>query len=97
MTKRELEREVAGAHGRSAREVHAVLEELLQSITRALTEGRSVTLRSFGRFEVRKRGQRKLRPPGSTREIRIPARLAPVFRCAPGLEKRLRGGRAHEE
>ena len=96
MTKKELERGVAGARGRSAREVHVVLEEFVQSIVRALSEGQSVTLRSFGRFEVRRRGQRRLRPPGSAREIRIPARLAPVFRSAPGLEKRLRAGAAGE-
>ena len=50
MTKRELERGVAGARGRSAREVHVVVDELLRSIARALSEGHSVTLRSFGRF-----------------------------------------------
>ena len=89
MTKKELIGDLAAARhmrrgtpGRSSR-------RLLQSIERALTEGHAVTLRGFGRFEVRPRAGRVVQTPGKGGRIRVPARLAPVFHCAPGLGKRV--------
>jgi nucleoid DNA-binding protein len=71
------------------REALAVVDALLHSIERALSDGNSVTLRGFGRFEVRRRAGRKVRAPGSARTVEIPARLSPVFHGAPGLGRRL--------
>lgn len=89
MTKRELVAELARARGLRDREALAVVNGLVRSIERALTEGRSVTLRGFGRFEVRRRAGRRVRPPGGERMVEIPARLAAVFHGAPGLSRRL--------
>jgi DNA-binding protein HU-beta len=91
MTRKELLRGLAAAGGRSNREVGIILDEFLRSIARALSEGETITLRSFGRFEVRRRAGRRLKPPGCSREVQVPARLAPVFRSAPALGRRVLG------
>ncbi len=89
MTKKELIGDLAEARHMRPRDARAVVETLLQSIERALTEGQAVTLRGFGRFEVRPRAGRVVQTPGKGGRIRIPARIVPVFRCAPGLGKRV--------
>ena len=89
MTKKELIEDLAVARNMRARDARAVVDTLLQTIERALTEGQAVTLRGFGRFEVRPRGGRLVRVPGNGSQIRVPARLAPVFRSAPSLGKRV--------
>ncbi len=90
MTKKELIGDLAAARQMRPRDARAVVDTLLQTIERALTEGQAVTLRGFGRFEVRPRGGRLVRVPGADgSQIRVPARLAPVFRSAPGLGKRV--------
>jgi nucleoid DNA-binding protein len=89
MTKKELIGNLAEARNMRPRDARAVVETLLQSIERALTEGQAVTLRGFGCFEVRPRAGRVVQTPGRGGRIRVPARLAPVFRFAPGLGKRV--------
>ena len=95
MTKKELIGDLAEARQMRPRDARAVVETLLQSIERALTEGQAVTLRGFGRFEVRPRAGRVVQTPGKGGRIRVPARLAPVFRCAPGLGKRVSERASH--
>lgn len=89
MTKRDLIAELARTRGLRTSEARAVVEAFLRSIERALTEGEAVTLRGFGRFEVRSRVGRTVRTPDGAHEVELPARLIPVFRGAPGLGERL--------
>ncbi len=89
MTKRDLILEVARTRGLRTGEARVVVEAFLSSIERALTEGQAVTLRGFGRFEVRRRVGRTVRTPDGAHEVELPARLTPVFRGAPGFGERL--------
>ena len=89
MTKRELIAELAESRGMHPREARAVVDAIVHSIERALTDGEAVTLRGFGRFDVRPRASRNVRAPGSAQSVRVPARLAPVFHGAPELTRRL--------
>lgn len=89
MTKKELVGDLVQARKMRPRDARAVVEALLHSIERALTDGQAVTLRGFGRFDVRPRAGRVVRAPGKGGEVRVPARLTPVFHCAPGLGKRV--------
>jgi nucleoid DNA-binding protein len=91
MTKKELVGDLVQARKMRPRDARAVVEALLYSIERALTDGQAVTLRGFGRFDVRPRAGRVVKAPGKGGVVRVPARLSPVFRCAPGLEKRVSG------
>jgi len=92
MTRSEIVLELARSRGMTQREARSFVDAFVGAIERALTEGESVTLRSFGRFEVRERAGRSVHAPGTAGAKRIPARLAPAFRCAPGLLARLADG-----
>jgi DNA-binding protein HU-beta len=89
MTKKELIEGVAEARHLRARDARAIVEALLQSIERALSDGQTVTLRGFGRFEARPRAGRVVTAPGKGGQIRVPARLTPTFHGAPELGRRL--------
>jgi DNA-binding protein HU-beta len=91
MTKKELIGDLAEARKMRPRDARAVVEALLHSIERALSDGQSVTLRGFGRFDVQSRSGRIVKAPGKGGEIRVPARLVPSFHCAPGLGRRIAG------
>jgi DNA-binding protein HU-beta len=93
MNKKELVLELARARGMDPGQARAFVDALVGSIERALSEGRAVTLRSFGRFDVQPRARRWARAPGKSEPTLVPARLAPVFRSAPGLGRRLAAGK----
>ena len=90
MTKRELVLELARARGMRPEDSRAFLDAFVRTVERALTDGDSVTLRSFGTFEVRRRSGRTVRIPGAAEPVRVPSRLAPSFRGAKGLASKLR-------
>jgi DNA-binding protein HU-beta len=92
MTKKDLVLELAQTRGMPPKEARLFVEAFLRTIERALSEGDSVTLRSFGRFDVQPRAGRRIRTPRGTTDLRIPARLAPVFHYAPALGRRVGQG-----
>lgn len=102
MNKKDLVQELARTRGIPPKEAGLFVEAFLRTIERALSEGRSVTLRSFGRFDVQPRAGRSIRTPasshagadtgskgGGSKEIRMPARLVPVFHSAPAFGRRV--------
>jgi DNA-binding protein HU-beta len=92
MNKRDLARELARNRGMPPDRARAFIDAFVRSVERALTEGQPVTLRKFGRFDVRPRARRMARVPGGSESTLVPARLAPVFRSAPGLGRRVTEG-----
>ena len=62
----------------------ALLNALIDSITRAVAEGEKVTLVGFGTFDSRERKAREGRNPKTGEPIKIPAAIVPVF--SPGKE-----------
>jgi DNA-binding protein HU-beta len=91
MNKKDLVQELARVRGMAPGEARLFVNSFLRTIERALSEGDSVALRSFGRFEVRPRAGRTLKTPRTRTEVNLPARLAPVFHCAPALGRRVAG------
>ncbi len=89
MTKRELVRELAQARGMQPEQARAFVNAFVLTVERALTEGESVALRTFGTFQVRRRAGRMARIPGSGAAVRVPSRLTPSFRGSKGLKLRL--------
>lgn len=71
-----------------ARDVEAVVNTILETITAALERGDRVELRGFGAFSVKHRQARRGRNPRSGAAVAVEAKTAPVFR--PGKELRLR-------
>ena len=73
MNKSDLIDAVAGDADVSKAEAARVVDAVIDSITRALKKGDTVTLVGFGTFSVRKRAARTGRNPQTGAEIKIPA------------------------
>ena len=67
--------------------VEDVLNETLDKITEALSEGKEVQFAGFGTFEPKQRAARTGRNPHTNEPVPIPARIVPVFNPGKSLKK----------
>ena len=86
MTKADLVEEIAERTGVSRNHTAVVVDQLLDAVTRALSEGKHLEIRGFGTFKVRERRARRARNPRSGAEVLVPAKLVPVFKPSKELK-----------
>ena len=80
---------VYGGTGKAARNwdcFRAIVDSLLDTVCRALSEGKHLEIRGFGTFKVRERRARRARNPRSGDEVMVPAKLVPVFKPSKELK-----------
>jgi nucleoid DNA-binding protein len=87
MTKADLVEQVATATGLTKRDVGVVVDLLLMTISRALTEDEHVELRGFGSFKVKTRKARVARNPRTGEQVQVPRKLVPYFKASRELIK----------
>jgi DNA-binding protein HU-beta len=87
MTKAEIVDQIATDADISKAAAGRALDSTLESITKTLTRGDTVTLVGFGTFTVSKRAARKGRNPQTGAEISIPASKVPRFKPGKGLKE----------
>jgi integration host factor subunit beta len=86
MTKADLVEEIAAQTGISRNQTAVIVDQLLDAMSRALSEGRHLEIRGFGTFKVRERRARRARNPRSGSEVLVPAKLVPVFKPSRELK-----------
>ena len=86
MNKTDLIDAVASEADVSKAEAARVVDAVIDSITRALKKGDTVTLVGFGTFSVRKRGARTGRNPRTGENIKIKASKNPAFKAGKALK-----------
>ena len=86
MNKGELIDAVSGAAGLSRADATKAVDGVLDSITRTLSTGGSVSLVGFGTFSVKARAARMGRNPRTGESIRIPASNVPGFKAGKALK-----------
>lgn len=86
MTKADLVEEIAVDTGISRNHTAIIVDGLLESVCRALSEGKHLEIRGFGTFKVRERRARRARNPRSGTEVLVPAKLVPVFKPSRELK-----------
>ncbi|WP_372011328.1 HU family DNA-binding protein [Paenibacillus chitinolyticus] len=79
MNKDQLVKQVANDTKLSNKDVDLTINQTLEVIMHALTNGDKVTLHGFGSFENRTRAARKGRNPQTGEEMQIPESKRPVF------------------
>lgn len=87
MNKQDLITRIAQNSGMTKKDVEAVINNFLNEITQALSEGEKVQLIGFGTFETRKRSGRVGRNPQTGATIEIPESLIPTFRAGSRLKE----------
>ena len=86
MNKAELIDAVANSADLSKASAARAMDGALDSITKALKKGDSVTLVGFGTFMVRKRAARMGRNPRTGEAIKIKASKVPAFKAGKALK-----------
>ena len=86
MNKSDLIDAVAGDADVSKAEAARVVDAVIDSITRALKKGDTVTLVGFGTFQVRERAARTGRNPKTGETIKIDASKNPAFKAGKALK-----------
>jgi nucleoid DNA-binding protein len=87
MSREELVAKAAADAGVQKTVASAVLNSLIQSVTKALKNGDKVSLVGFGTFSVGDRKARKGKIPGTNKEILIPAAKVPKFKPGKNLKE----------
>lgn len=86
MNKTDLIDAVASEADVSKAESARVVDAVIDSITRALKKGDTVTLVGFGTFQVRERAARSGRNPKTGETIKIDASKNPAFKAGKALK-----------
>jgi len=91
MTKAGLVEEISAQTGISKNHTALIVDNLLDSLCKALSEGQHLEIRGFGTFKVRERRARRARNPRSGSEVLVPAKLVPVFKPSKELKAMVLG------
>jgi DNA-binding protein HU-beta len=90
MTKEGLIESIVGKVGCSKADAGRALDAVLETITKSLTDGDSVTITGFGTFSARARAARAGVNPKTGEKIQIPAMTVPKFKAGKGLKEAVR-------
>ena len=86
MNKAEFTGAVADAAEMSKADAVRAVDAMIETITKALKKGDTVTLVGFGTFSVRKRAARQGRNPQTGDTIKIKASKNPAFKAGKALK-----------
>jgi len=91
VNKAQLIEEMSRATGLSKSVATVAFNSIFSSITKSLARGETVSISSFGKFEVRKRAARAgVSPRDPKQRIQIPAVKVARFRAGKGLKQAVR-------
>jgi integration host factor subunit alpha len=89
MTKADIVEEVYSRVGFSKKESSEVVETVLETIKKTLTNGDMVKIAGFGNFVIRSKGPRKGRNPKTGEEIEITPRKVVTFKPSQVLKEHI--------
>ena len=93
VTRADLAEAVYEEVGLSRNESADLVESVLSEVSKALVEGESVKISSFGSFTIREKGERIGRNPKTGIEVPILPRKVLVFRASHVLKDRVNKGK----
>lgn len=91
MNRKDLVRAVADKTGETQINVDKILSAILESIKGELSNGGSVSIQGFGKFEARYRKERNGVNPSTGEKMVIPATHVPAFKAGKALREAVRG------
>jgi integration host factor subunit alpha len=92
LTKDHLIESIRNRLGISKFESIRILESLLETIKRSLSNGEDVLISGFGKFIVKEKATRKGRNPATGEDLTLDARRVITFKCSPVMRERINGG-----
>lgn len=89
ITKKDIVEEISLRTGLTQVDTKIIVECFLDSIAKALTEGKNIEIRGFGRFKIREKKARTARNPRTGEPVFVEAGVKPVFEASKELKKYL--------
>lgn len=93
MLKKDIVDRVSGELGQQKQDVTLAVDIILETMTRALVEGRRIELRGFGTFSTRERKPRSTKNPRTGVVMDIPERKTLHFTMSKSLKEALISGK----
>lgn len=92
LTKADIIKAVRAKNGSSLKESTAIVETLRETIKSTLASGDDVMVSGFGKFCVKKKGERKGRNSSTGDELILVPRKVVTFKCSGKLRDKINGG-----
>ena len=86
MTKADIVEQIAARTGLTKTDTALVVEGVLESLKEALITGKTVEIRGFGTFKIKKRAARRARNPRTGEPVTIPEKFVPTFKPSRELK-----------
>ncbi len=86
MTKADIVEQIAARTGLTKTDTALVVEGVLESLKDALITGKTVEIRGFGTFKIKKRAARRARNPRTGEPVTIPEKFVPTFKPSRELK-----------
>lgn len=93
MNKSDLLRAVASKQNCTIRDAEKIIDAFLDVIALSLALEEDVSVRNFGKFEVRNRAEVVRKNPRTGEPIQVPAKKGVGFKPSPHLKERVNGKR----
>ncbi len=97
VTKKDIVDEIAARTGLKQVDVKVIVEQFLDEIVEAVSNGGNIEIRGFGRFKVKPRKSRVARNPRTGDTVEIPEGIKPVFEPSRELKAMIETKKAEQE
>ncbi len=87
ITKKDLVEEIASRIGFTQVDTKVIVESFLDAISKALSEGKNIEIRGFGRFKLKAREAHTARNPRTGKQVNVKAQVRPVFEASRELNR----------
>lgn len=94
MTKADLVEEVSRVTELTRKDSEVIVDQLFDSVIKALKSGDKLEVRGFGSFRVRQRNARVGRNPKTGEKVEVPAKRVPYFKPSKELKDLINDGSA---
>ena len=92
MTKADLVEEVSRVTELTRKDSEVIVDQLFESVIKALKAGDKLEVRGFGSFRVRQRNARVGRNPKTGEKVEVPAKRVPYFKPSKELKDLINDG-----
>ncbi len=89
ITKKDLVERISEKTGLTQVDTKIVIESFLDSVSKALQNGRNIEIRGFGRFKIKEKKARTARNPRTNEHIQVEAGHKPIFEASKELRNRV--------
>lgn len=89
ITKKNLVEIISGRTGLTQVDTKIIVENLLETVSKFLQNGKNIEIRGFGRFKVKKKKSRIARNPRTGATVQVNEGFKPVFEASKELKKKV--------